>query len=119
MDAAKDAAGEVSSRLKEVAESYDDMFDKAYQNIDAQISLFDRYKTKTKLTTSKMISAWKSQEKYLKRYTGNIKEASKAGLDESMLKELSNGSQEAAGQLDKIVKKYKNQDNRKYAKKQP
>lgn len=120
MDAAKDAAGEVSSRLKEVAESYDDMFDKAYQNIDAQISLFGEYETKTKLTTGKMMSAWKSQEKYLKRYTGNIKEASKAGLDESMLKELSNGSQEAAGQLDKIVKKYKEiekSDGKKAAKK--
>lgn len=111
MEKAETAVSGVSGRLQELASSYDKTYKKAYENIDAQIGLFDKYETKTEMTTDKMLSAWKSQEKYLKQYSKNIEKAGKIGLDDSVLQKLSDGSQEAAGQLDVIVKKYKEIEN--------
>ncbi len=111
MEKVKSAAGNISGELSEMAEAYDKTFKAVYENIDGQIGLFDKYETKSKMTTDKMAAAWKSQEKYLKKYSKNIKEASKAGLDEDVIQKLSDGSQEAAGQLDVIVKKYKEIEN--------
>lgn len=111
MEKVKSAAGSISGELSEMAEAYDKTFSAVYENIDGQIGLFDKYETKSKMTTDKMAAAWKSQEKYLKKYSKNIKEASKAGLDEDVIQKLSDGSQEAAGQLDVIVKKYKEIEN--------
>ena len=120
MEKAKTAVSGVSGRLQELASSYDKSYKKAYESIDAQIGLFDKYEIKTEMTTDKMLSAWKSQEKYLKRYSKNIEKAGKIGLDDSVLQKLSDGTQEAAGQLDVIVRKYKeieNSDGKKAAQK--
>ncbi len=120
MEKASEAAQGISGKLNEIAASYDKAYSEAYKSIDGQMGLFDRYGTKTKMTTDKMVSAWKSQEKYLEKYSKNIKKASNAGLDDTVLKKLSDGSQEAAGQLDAIVRKYKeieNSDGKKAAKK--
>ncbi len=120
MEKASEAAQGISGKLNEIAASYDKAYGEAYKSIDGQMGLFDRYGTKTKMTTDKMVSAWKSQEKYLEKYSKNINKASNAGLDDTVLKKLSDGSQEAAGQLDAIVRKYKeieNSDGKKAAKK--
>jgi len=111
MEKAEEAVSGVSGKLKELASSYDKTYTKAYESIDAQIGLFDKYKTKSKMTVGKMVSAWKSQEKYLKQYSRNIKKAGKIGLDDTVLHKLSDGGQEVAGQLDVIVKKYKEIEN--------
>lgn len=111
MEKAEKAVSGVSGKLKELASSYDKTYTKAYESIDAQIGLFDKYKTKSKMTVGKMVSAWKSQEKYLKQYSRNIKKAGKIGLDDTVLHKLSDGGQEVAGQLDVIVKKYKEIEN--------
>lgn len=111
MEKAETAISGVSGRLQELGASFDKSYKKAYENIDAQMGLFDKYETKTKMTTDKMLSAWKSQEKYLKRYSKNIEKAGKIGLDDAVVQKLSDGSQEAAGQLDVIVKKYKEIEN--------
>lgn len=111
MEKAETAISGVSGRLQELGASFDKSYKKAYENIDAQMGLFDKYETKTKMTTDKMLSAWKSQEKYLKRYSKNIEKAGKIGLDDTVVQKLSDGSQEAAGQLDVIVKKYKEIEN--------
>lgn len=120
MEAVQPVIARMKTSLNELAESYKDEYLEAYGSISSQIGLFSKMKTSAEITVSGMMEAFRSQEKYLEKYSRNIKKASKIGLDHNMLSQLSDGSQEAAGQLDAIVQKYKeieNSDGKKAARK--
>lgn len=107
MEAVQPAISMMRTSMEKLADSYDDAHKEAYNSISSQIGLFTKMKVSVKTTTNDMLKAFKSQKEYLDKYNKNIKKASKIGLNEDILSQLSDGSTEAAGQLDVIVKKYK------------
>ena len=104
-DAVNNCMYAVQSEVEELCEAYDEAYKAARESIDGQIGLFDEIVLEVKQSTEEMLGAWESQINYLTSYTENIKKAMDFGLDEALVKELSDGSQESAAQLDTIISK--------------
>lgn len=104
-DAVNSALSSVRTEVEELCEAYDEAYTAARESIDGQIGLFDEIVLEVKQSTEEMLGAWESQINYLTSYTENIKKAMDFGLDEALVKELSDGSQESAAQLDTIISK--------------
>ncbi len=104
-DAVKSALSSVQSEVEALCKAYDEAYIAARESIDGQIGLFDEIVLEVEQSTAEMMGAWESQINYLTSYTENIKKAMDFGLDEALVKELSDGSQESAAQLDTIISK--------------
>lgn len=104
-DAVTNSINSVKTRVEELCTAYDEAYQAARESIDGQIGLFDEIVLEVEQSTEAMIGAWESQINYLTSYTENIKKAMDFGLDEALVKELSDGSQESAAQLDTIISK--------------
>ena len=104
-DAVSSALSSVQTRVEELCTAYDEAYQAARESIDGQIGLFDEIVLEVEQSTEEMIGAWESQINYLTSYAENLKKAMDFGLDESLVEELSDGSQESAAQLDTIISK--------------
>lgn len=105
VETAKDVASDALSNLET---AYDNAYNAALESIQGQIGLFEKMETKSDLSVGQMLANLESQAKYLKNYSDNLAAAKEMGLDEGLLKQLSDGSSESAGYLDTIVKGIKN-----------
>jgi len=104
-DAVNSALSSVRTEVEELCAAYDEAYLAARESIDGQIGLFDEIVLEVEQSTAEMMGAWESQINYLTSYTENIKKAMDFGLDEALVQELSDGSQESAAQLDTIISK--------------
>lgn len=104
-DAVNSALSSVRTEVEELCAAYDEAYIAARESIDGQIGLFDEIVLEVEQSTAEMMGAWESQINYLTSYTENIKKAMDFGLDEALVQELSDGSQESAAQLDTIISK--------------
>ena len=95
----------VQAEVNDLCAKYDEAYIAARESIDGQIGLFDEIVLEVEQSTEEMLGAWESQINYLTSYTENIKKAMDFGLDEALVEELSDGSQESAAQLDTIISK--------------
>ncbi len=106
---AADATGiaftKVKSDVEELVTSYHEAYDAAYQSISGQMGLFEQMAISCEISTDEMIAALKSQSEYMKEYGSNLTEAANVGINEGLIAELSDGSQESAGYLDAILNK--------------
>lgn len=109
-----DAANTVEDGNQRIAESAAEMSEeqqRAYQaaaeaaveNINKQYGLFDKLSTKSKYSVSQMIDNLESQAKGFETYTDNLGKALERGVDEGLVKALSDGSVESMGYLAAIV----------------
>ena len=60
-------------------------------------------KTSSELSISDMEKAMQSQTDYLNLYSENLKKAAEYGLDDGLIKSLSDGSEESAGYINAII----------------
>lgn len=104
-EAVQSSLASVQAEVNDLCQAYDDAYLAARESIDGQIGLFDEIVLEVEQSTEEMIGAWESQINYLTTYSENIKKAMDFGLDESLVEELSDGSQESAAQLDTIISK--------------
>lgn len=104
-DAVKSAISGAKDEINQLCEAYDEAYEAARESIDGQIGLFDEIVLEVEQSTEEMMGAWESQINYLTSYTENLKKAMDFGLDEALVEELSDGSQESAAQLDTIISK--------------
>ncbi len=106
---AADAAGiaftNVRNDVEELVASYHEAYDAAYQSISGQMGLFEQMAISCEISTDEMIAALKSQSEYMKDYGSNLTEAANVGINEELIAQLSDGSQESAGYLDAILNK--------------
>lgn len=75
----------------------------ARESIDSQIGLFDKLATKNEYSAKSIIANWEKQKKAFTNYSANLQKAVDLGLDESLIKQLSDGSQQSMQILDAIV----------------
>lgn len=104
-DAVNSSMSSIKSRVSELCEAYDEAYEAARESIDGQIGLFQEMVVEAEMTVEEMQGAWESQINYLTAYADNIKKAMDFGLDDALVKELSDGSEESAAQLDTIISK--------------
>lgn len=99
------AFSNVRADVKSLVEDYYNAYDAAYQSISGQMGLFEQMAISCEISTDEMIAALKSQSEYMKEYSANLTEAANIGINEGLIAELSDGSQESAGYLDAILNK--------------
>ena len=100
-------AVEESERLTEaqqtLATAYAEARTAARENIDSQIGLFDKLGGKSDWTAKKIIKNWKSQREAFAQYEDNLKKAVDMGLDEALVQQLADGSEQSMQILHAMV----------------
>lgn len=104
-DAVNSSLASVRTEVEELCAAYDEAYLAARESIDGQIGLFQEMVVEAEMSIEEMQGAWESQINYLTTYSENIKKAMDFGLDESLVEELSDGSEESAAHLDTIISK--------------
>lgn len=97
------ATSSAQSALDELTAAYDKAYQSARESIEGQIGLFDTMKTSSELSVGDMEKAMQSQTDYLNLYSENLKKAAEYGLDDGLIKSLSDGSEESAGYINAII----------------
>lgn len=97
------ATSSAQSALDELTAAYDKAYQSARESIEGQIGLFDTMKTSSELSICDMEKAMQSQTDYLNLYSENLKKAAEYGLDDGLIKSLSDGSEESAGYINAII----------------
>ena len=103
--AVSNALTSITPEIEELCMAYDEAFEAARESIDGQIGLFEEMVVETEKSIEEMQGAWQSQINYLTTYTENLKKAMEYGLDEALVEQLSDGSEESAAYLDTIISK--------------
>lgn len=94
----------LAARMDVLNEAYEDAFDAAYEGISKTVDGFGELDGAANTTTEKIIKNLKSQTTFMQDYAENIRTAAKWGIDEGLLKTLSDGSVESAKLVASIVK---------------
>lgn len=106
-DAASGAISSTAGMLSDLAVAYDEAKASAEESIEKQIGLFDEFSVKASSdmdTIAEMQKRWAEQTESLAQYTENLQKAAIYGIDEGLVKSLSDGSAESAGYLAAIIK---------------
>lgn len=93
----------INGKISELEQSYNDAKDAAYDSITEQLGLFNNMTTEATLSIDDMLGALDSQISYLDTFSQNMETAVAWGVDEGLLAQLSDGSEESAAILQSIV----------------
>ena len=107
-DSASDAAireniGTLIAELKELSTAYDDAYNSAYESLSSQIGMFEEVGDVATRSIEDVMAAFDSQIEYFTDYADNLAKAMEMGLDEGLIKQLSDGSKESAAILQGLV----------------
>ena len=102
-EGAAEAATTMAEAQAALSKAYETAKDAARESIDSQIGLFDELADKNKWSAEKIIENWGKQREAFANYEDNLKKAVELGLDETLVKQLSDGSQQSMMILDAMV----------------
>lgn len=94
---------ELQARLDEVSEAYQAAKASAQESLESQIGLFEDISTQCDLTMDDMIESLQAQTVAMNNYADNLQIAAERGIDQGLLKKLSDGSVESMQYLQVIV----------------
>lgn len=95
---------DLTTRMQSLDEEYQESYAAAMNSLNSQMGLFEEMDGKAKTSIDSLINTLKGQVSYMDEYAANIQKAIELGVDEGLVKKLSDGSQESAQYLDAIVK---------------
>lgn len=93
----------VQGRVEDLAVAYGKAKDAARESLDTQIGLFDEVNTKSEHSAASIMENWESQQKAFSDYNKNLEKAVELGLDEKLVEELSDGSEQSMQILSALV----------------
>ena len=102
-EGAAEAATTMAEAQAALSEAYKTAKDAARESIDRQIGLFDELSDKSDWSAEKIIETWGKQRDAFLNYQDNLKKAVDLGLDEALVKQLSDGSEQSMMILDALV----------------
>lgn len=91
------------SEMEALQTAYEDSHAKAVESIEGQLGLFNELDGSAKISIDNLIETLKGQVSYMETYAANIQKAMELGVDEGLVKKLSDGSEESAQILAAIV----------------
>ena len=97
------AVSKTESTLQDLQTEYANAKESARSSIDSQIGLFDALKVKSDKSAADIVKNWESQRVAFDNYSANLQKAVDMGLDEALVKQLSDGSEESMAILDEFV----------------
>lgn len=96
-------AQSATDSVKELQQSYLDAKKSARDSIDSQIGLFSDLKAESELSADTIVENWKSQQAGFDQYKQDLEKAVELGLDETLVKQLADGSEESMAILHNLV----------------
>lgn len=93
----------LQGKLDALAEAYDSAKTEALDSINTQIGLFDEIATKSDWSAEKIIKNWESQQQAFANYSANLQKAVDMGLDQALVQQLSDGSEQSMQILHALV----------------
>lgn len=97
------AAQTMVDRLKSLQDEYEATRVATIESMDTQIGLFDEVAEKCDKSIDDMIKNLQSQQTAFDNYADNLKEAARRGVDDGLIKQLSDGSVESMQILQSIL----------------
>ena len=91
------------SEMNELQAAYEGSYNAAMESIDGQLGLFNELDGSAKTSIDNLIGTLQGQVSYMETYAANIQKAMELGVDEGLIKKLSDGSEESAQILAAIV----------------
>jgi len=91
------------SEMNELRAAYEESYNAAMESIDGQLGLFNELDGSAKTSIDNLIGTLQGQVSYMETYAANIQKAMELGVDEGLIKKLSDGSEESAQILAAIV----------------
>ena len=115
-DAAKAAVQEASAAMKEYRKNAIEKTTESVNKLIHGFNSIEKPKVEDMPKPDEMVRALQSQLEFMQKYQDNLNAAKKAGLDENLLAELSDGSEESARYLKTIAENpsYIEKINEKY-----
>lgn len=94
---------QINTKISELQQQYDEAYNSAYTSLTGQLGLFNTMTTNSTMSVDQMMGALDSQIVYLDTFSQNMQTAISWGVDEGLLSQLSDGSEESAAILQSIV----------------
>ena len=91
------------SEMTALQTSYEESYNSAMESIEGQLGLFEELDGSAQTSIGNLIDTLKGQVEYMDTYAANIQRAMEMGVDEGLIKKLSDGSEESAQILAAIV----------------
>ena len=98
-----DATTEQAQAQDELSGAYTDTQKAARESIDKQIGLFDELATESDMSRKQVLDNWKVQQEAYQNYAVNLQKAVEMGLDQSLIRQLSDGSEQSMLILAELV----------------
>lgn len=102
-DTASGAAARQAQAQQDLAKKFDAARTAARESVDSQIGLFQELADENDWTAEKIIKNWEKQQQAFTNYEENLKKATELGLDEALVQQLSDGSQQSMQILEALV----------------
>lgn len=100
----KEVSAEVAAGFFEVTTAYEEMSAKAQESIHSQIGLFEEWDSKVEETSEDILSNLDSQISGMQNWATNIQKCADRGINEGLLKELSDMGPAAAGYFNVLAR---------------
>ena len=97
------ATEKTQKAIAELEQAYADAKDEALESINSQIGLFEELSMESDYSAEKIIENWRKQQEAFTNYNANLQKAVDMGLDQALVEQLSDGSQESMQILDALV----------------
>ena len=97
------AAEDAAAAQDELVKKYQEAKDAARESIDSQIGYFDKLSEKSDMTAQQIVENWEKQQVAFANYAENLQKAMDMGLDETLVKQFADGSQQSMLYLDQLV----------------
>ena len=91
------------SEMENLQAAYEESYNSAMESIDGQLGLFNELDGSAKTSIDNLIGTLQGQVAYMETYAANIQRAMELGVDEGLIRKLSDGSEESAQILAAIV----------------
>ena len=94
---------DITAKMETLQAAYEESYNAAMESIDGQLGLFNELDGSAKTSIDNLIGTLQGQVSYMETYAANIQKAMELGVDEGLIRKLSDGSEESAQILAAIV----------------
>lgn len=94
---------DITAKMETLQAAYEESYNAAMESIDGQLGLFNEMDGSAKTSIDNLIGTLQGQVSYMETYAANIQKAMELGVDEGLIRKLSDGSEESAQILAAIV----------------